>query len=117
MEQALLTEGQGHLQHMLKCQEASSAAVPVGGGWSVPTLPAVQGAKCHVDIIKNETLAYQSSLPLPSLFYVLCASVSLLSIQLGLSFVKATFFSLSYCSPRIFIISLNQNEQSAKNIE
>lgn len=30
--------------------------------------------KCHVDIIKNETLAYQSSLPLLSLRWVLCAS-------------------------------------------
>lgn len=59
---------------MLECREASSAAVHVGGSWSVPTLPAVQGTKCHVDMIKNETLAYQSSLPLLSLFCVLCAS-------------------------------------------
>lgn len=48
------------------------AAVQVGGPWSVPTLPAAQGTKCHVDIIRNETLAYQSSLPL-SVFWVLCA--------------------------------------------
>lgn len=83
----------------------------------VPTLRAAQGTKCHVDIIKHETLAYQSSLPLLRVFWVLCAWLSLLSIQLGLSFVKATFFSLSYRLPRIFIINVNQNEQSAKNIE
>lgn len=58
---------------MLKRNEAYSAAIPVGGSWSVPTLPAAQGTKCHVDIIKNETLAYRSSLPLLSLLCVLCA--------------------------------------------
>lgn len=61
------------VRHMWECREACSAAVHAGGGGSVPTLPAAQGTKCHVDIIKNETLAYQSSLPLLSLFWVLCA--------------------------------------------
>lgn len=55
------------VRHILESAEASSDAVHVGGSCAIPALPVVQGTKCHVDIIKNETLAYQSSLPLLSL--------------------------------------------------
>lgn len=53
MEQVLLIrEHQG----TYGTTEASSAAVHVGGGWSVPALPEAQATKCHADIIRNETL-------------------------------------------------------------
>lgn len=41
---------------------------------------------------------------------------SLLSSQLGFSFVGRVLLSMNYCLPRIFIINFNQNEQSARNI-